>query len=266
VKGDGMGAWRTLRMLVCALVGIYLIAPLVIVLVISFSSASFLRFPPPGYSLRWYTNLMNDPAWLDAIGVSVQVLLPTAFLSTALGTAAAYALVRGNIRGAGLIGAFLLTPMVVPSIITAAGLYMLYRGLGLNGTLPGIVIGHVVVTLPYVVATVGSALRSMDPRLEAAASVLGATPFAAFRRITLPLLAPAVLSSLLFAMVLSFDELIISLFVGSARMRTVPVQMWSNIRGDFDPTVAAIASLCFLVALIALGCEALLRRHRGEKE
>lgn len=261
-----MGIWRALRALVCVLVAIYLLAPLVVVLVISFSSASFLRFPPPGYSWRWYANLLNDPAWMDAVGVSLRVLAPAAFTSTVLGTAAAMALVRGRIPGAGLMGAFLMVPMVVPGIITAAGLYIIYRGLGLNGTLPGMVIGHVIVTLPYVFATVASALRSMDPRLEAAAATLGANPARAFHRVTLPLLAPAVMSALLFAMVLSFDELIISLFVGSARLRTVPVQMWSNIRGDFDPTVAAIASLCFLVALIALGLEALLRRRNGDRE
>jgi putative spermidine/putrescine transport system permease protein len=261
-----MRPWRALRVLVCTLVAIYLLAPLVVVLIISFSSAAFLRFPPPGYSWRWYANLVNDPAWMDAVGVSLRVLVPAALVSTALGTAAAVALVRGRILGASVIGAFLMAPMVVPSIITAAGLYIIYRGLGLNGTLTGMVIGHVIITLPYVFATVASALRSLDPRLEAAAATLGASPVTAFRRITLPLLAPAVLSSLLFAMVLSFDELIISLFVGSARLRTVPVQMWSNIRGDFDPTVAAIASLCFLVALTALALEALLRRRNGDRE
>lgn len=261
-----MGPWRAVRALVCLVVAIYLLAPLVVVLVISFSSASFLRFPPPGYSWRWYVNLLNDPAWIDAVGISLRVMVPTAFASTLLGTAAALALVRGRILGAGVIGALMMTPMVVPSIITAAGLYIVYRGVGLNGTLTGIVIGHVVVTLPYVVATVASALRSLDPRLEAAAATLGANPVRAFVRVTLPLLAPAVLSALLFAMVLSFDELIISLFVGSARLRTVPVQMWSNIRGDFDPTIAAIASVCFLVALLALGLDALLRRRSGEIE
>ncbi len=260
-----MGRWRAVRAVVCAAVAVYLIAPLVIVLVISFSSASFLRFPPPGYSLRWYQNLAHDRAWVDAIVVSVQVMLPTGLLATAMGTAAAYGLVRGGIPGAGLVGAFLMAPIVVPGVISAAGLYIVYRGLGLNGTLTGIVIGHTMLTLPFVVATVGSALRSLDPRLEAAASVAGAPPFTVFRRVTLPLLAPAVLSSLLFAMVLSFDELIVTLFVGSARLRTVPVQMWSNIRGDFDPTIAAVASLCFVVALVALGCEALSARHREER-
>ena len=122
-------------------------------------------------------------------------------------------------------------------------------------------IGHTVLTLPYVVATVSSALRSLDPRLEDAAATLGATPWAGFRRITLPLLAPGVLSGLLFAMVVSFDELIVSLFVSSARVRPVPVLMWSNLRGDFDPTIAAIASLCFLFALAALLLDALFAQR-----
>ena len=265
MRGDGLGGWRALRTVLCAVVAIYLIAPLVIVVVISFSSASFLRFPPPGWSLRWYQNLMQDPAWLDAIGTSLQVMVPSAVLATLMGTGAAYALVRGNIPGAGVIGACLMAPIVVPGVITAAGLYIVYRGFGLNGTLTGIVVGHTILTLPFVVATVGSALRSLDPRLEAAAAIAGAPPLTAFRRVTLPLLAPAVLSGLLFAMVLSFDELIVSLFVGSARVRTVPVQMWSNVRGDFDPTVAAVASLCFLVALAALACEAVTGRHREER-
>ena len=257
-----MTLWRCLRGAVCALVGLYLLAPLLVVLVISFSAGAFLRFPPPGLSLQWYRNLLADPAWLDALAVSLQVLLPTGLIATALGTAAALALVRGRIRGAPLLTAFLLAPLVVPGVITAAGLFLLFRLLGLEGTLTGLVIGHVVLTLPYVLATVGAALRVMDPALERAAAGLGAAPWSAFRRITLPLLAPALASSLLFAMVLSFDELMVALFNGSATLRTVPVQMWSNLRGDFDPTIAAIAALCFLAALLALLAEALLRRHR----
>jgi putative spermidine/putrescine transport system permease protein len=140
-------------------------------------------------------------------------------------------------------------------------LYGVYRGLGLNGTLAGLIVGHTVLTMPYVLATVGSALRVLDPRFEEVAATLGARPAAAFRRITLPLLAPAVLSGMLFAMVVSFDELIVSLFVSTARVRPVAVQMWSNLRGDFDLTIAAIGSLCFAFALLALLADALIRRR-----
>jgi putative spermidine/putrescine transport system permease protein len=263
MKGDGLGFWRGLRGAVCILVALYVLAPLAIVVVVSFSSAPFLQFPPPGLSMRWYDNLFGNPGWIRAIIVSVEVLIPSSILATLLGTASAYALVRGRIPGAGFITAVLMLPVVVPGIIAAAGLFGIYRGLGLNGTILGLVIGHTVLITPYVVATVGASLRMLDARLEDAASTLGARPLAAFRRITLPLLSPAVLSGLLFAMVISFDELIVSLFVSTARTRPVPVQMWSNLRGDFDPTIAAIATLCFGFAVVALLLEMALRRTTG---
>lgn len=260
---DGMQGWRVARGAVCLLVAVFLLAPLAIVVIISFSAAPFLQFPPPGLSLRWYSNLFNDPGWTSSLLVSLEVLVPSAVLATVLGTAASYALVRGSVPGARLMQACLLLPIVVPGIITAAALFGAFRGLGLNGTLTGLIIGHTVLTLPYVVATVTAALRSLDPRLEAAAATMGASPAVAFRRVTLPLLAPGVLSGLLFAMVVSFDELIVSLFVSSARVRPVPVQMWSNLRGDFDPTIAAIATICFLFATAALLLDNLLRRRTG---
>ncbi len=266
MKGDGMGGWRAARATVCTLVGLYLLAPLAIVVIISFSAGEFLRFPPPGLSLRWYDHLFSDPNWTESIGVSFEVMVPAASLATVLGTAAALGLQRGEVPGAALLTGVLMLPIIVPGIITAAALFGVYRGLGLNGTLPGLIAAHTILVLPYVVATVGSALRTLDPRLEAAAATLGAPPWAAFRRVTLPLLAPAVLSGLLFAMVVSFDELIVSLFVSTARLRPVAVQMWSNVRGDFDPTVAAIATLCFVFAFLALGAEGLLRRRTTERK
>lgn len=258
-----MGPWRAVRGLLCLLAALLLLGPLAIVVVVSFSSAPFLQFPPPGLSWRWYGNLATDPAWIDSIIVSLQVLGPSATLATVMGTGAAYALDRGRIPGATLVTGLLMAPIVVPTILVAAGLFGVLRGLGLNGTRTGLVIGHTVLALPYVVATVGAALKGLDPRLEAAAATLGAPPWAAFRRVTLPLLLPGVLSGLLFAMVVSFDELLVSLFVSTARVRPVPAQMWSNVRGDFDPTVAAIATVCFLVAVAALLLDAVLRRRGG---
>lgn len=263
MRGDGLAPWRAGRAAVCILVALYLLAPLAIVVIISFSGAAFLQFPPPSLSLRWYENLFSDPAWGDSFWVSIRMLVPAASLATLLGTAAAYALVRGRVPGARAINAVLMLPILVPSIITAAGLFGIYRGFGLNGTLTGLVIGHVVLTMPYVVATVSSGLRSLDSRLEDAAATLGAPPAAAFRRVTLPLLMPSILSGFLFAAVACFDELIVSLFVSTARTRPISVQMWSNIRGDVDPTIAAIASLTFALALVALTGDVLLRRRSG---
>src|ERR1700722_19955927 len=173
MTGDGMGGWRALRGGICLLVAVYLLAPLAIIVAISFSSAPFLKFPPPGLSLRWYDNLFGNAGWTRSIIISIEVLIPSSLIATLLGTAAAYALIRGRIPGATLITACLMLPVVVPGILTAASLFGIYRGLGLNGTLTGLVVGHTVLITPYVVATVGASLRTLDAGLEDAAATLG---------------------------------------------------------------------------------------------
>ena len=260
-----MTPWRLLRGTLVVMVAVFLLAPLAVVVIISFSSAPFLQFPPPGFSLRWYAVLFSTPAWTNALWVSVQLMVPSSILATVLGTAASLGLVRGRVPGAAFITACLMLPIIVPGMITAAALFGIYRGLGLNGTLTGLIIGHTVLNIPYVVATVSSALRVQDAQLEQAAATLGAPPWATFRHVTLPLIMPAVLSSLLIAMILSFDELIVSLFVSSARVRPVAVQMWSNLLGDFDPTIAAIASVCFLFALLVMVADLALRPGRSPR-
>jgi putative spermidine/putrescine transport system permease protein len=260
-----MTPWRLLRGTLVVMVAVFLLAPLAVVVIISFSSAPFLQFPPPGFSLRWYDQLFSTPAWTNALWVSIQIMVPSSILATVLGTAASLGLVRGRVPGATLITACLMLPIIVPGMITAAALFGIYRGLGLNGTLTGLIIGHTVLLIPYVVATVSTALRVQDVQLEQAAATLGAPPWATFRRITLPLVMPAVMSSLLISMILSFDELIVSLFVSSARVRPVAVQMWSNLLGDFDPTIAAIASVCFLFALLVMAADLALRPGRSPR-
>jgi putative spermidine/putrescine transport system permease protein len=263
VSADGMTPWRLVRGTLVITVAVFLLAPLAVVVIISFSAAPFLQFPPPGFSLRWYDQLFSTPAWMNALWVSVQLMVPSSIAATVLGTAASYGLVRGRVPGATLITACLMLPIIVPGMITAAALFGIYRGLGLNGTLTGLIIGHTVLLIPYVVATVSSALRVQDVQLEQAAATLGAPPWATFRHVTLPLIMPAVMSALLIAMILSFDELIVSLFVSSARVRPVAVQMWSNLLGDFDPTIAAIASVCFLFALLVMVADLALRPGRS---
>ncbi len=252
-----------MRGVLCAVAALALVAPLAVVVLISVSAGRFLRFPPPGLSLQWYRALFSDPGWLDSLGVSAAVLVPAALAATGLGTAATYGLARGGVRAAGVLWGVLLLPLVVPGVVTAAALFGAYARLGLNGTLAGLVLAHVVLTLPYVVATVGAALRTLDPMLEGAAATLGAGPWRAFRRVTLPLLAPAVLGGALFAAVVSFDELIVSLFVSSARVQPVAVRMWGDVLGDFDPVVAAISTVALGLALLGVIGEAVLRRRMG---
>ncbi len=261
-----MTMWTWIRVMVCALVVIYMLVPLAIVLIISFSSAPFLTFPPPGLSLQWYDKFFSDPAWVRSLLVSLQVMVPTAIMATVCGTAAALGLSRSAFRGAALINGILMAPLVVPVIITAAAMFGVFRVWGLYGTLPGLVLAHTILTIPYVLSTVGASVQLVDRRLEDAAANLGARPWTTFRRVTLPLIFPAVLSGLLFSMVISFDELIVSLFISTPTVRPVTVQMWSNIRGDTDPTIAAIATLLFLFSLAALLTEALARRKSGQPD
>lgn len=259
-----MRPWTALRVAVCACVAVYMVLPLVIVVLISFSSAAFLTFPPPGFSLQWYQRIADNPVWLRTLWTSVQVTVPASLIATACGTAAAVALARARLPAASLIAGLVLAPMVVPVIIVAAAIYSVFRPWGLTGTIAGLVLAHALLSLPYVLASVLTALETVDRRLEGAALTLGAPPWAMFRRITLPLILPGVLSGLLFAWVVSFDEVVVSLFISTTEVRPVTVQMWSDVRGDIDPTISAIATLLFLVSLTALGIEHLVRRA-GER-
>jgi putative spermidine/putrescine transport system permease protein len=251
--------WALARAVVCTLIVFYLIAPMVIVLIISFSSAPFLTFPPPGFSLQWYKKLFGHAAWLDALITSVHIMLPTGIIATALGTAAAVGIARGRFPGATIVSGLLMAPVVVPVIITAAAMFGVFRGFGLYGTLTGLILAHTVLTVPYVVTTVLASLQMVDEQLENAALTLGATPWAAFWRVVFPLILPAVMSGFLFAMIISFDELVVSIFISSPTLRPVTVQMWSDIRGDVDPTISAIGTVLFLFSLVVLLAESLLR-------
>ncbi len=257
--------WGGVRGVINALLVVYMLAPLVVILVISFSSALFLTFPPPGFSLQWYEKMFSNPTWTRTLITSVKIMIPAAILATVLGTAAALALskMKGSLGLA--IRAVLMAPIVVPVIITAAAIFGVFRIWGLYGSLSGLIIAHVVLTLPYVLSTVSANLAVFDDGLVSAAKNCGATPWKAFRRVTLPLISPSVLSGMLFAMVISFDELVVSLFLSTPRVRPVTVQMWSNIRGDTDPTIAAIATILFLFSLLALLADGIARRRSGRE-
>jgi putative spermidine/putrescine transport system permease protein len=252
--------WRALRLGLVAATVVFLIAPMLLVLAISFSSASFLTFPPPGWSLRWYESVFTDPAWSETLLNSVQVMVPTALLATALGTAAAIGLVRGDFPGKRAVTGVLMAPLVVPVIVIGAGIYEMFSHLGANGSFLGFVLAHTVIAVPFVISIVSAALNSVSEHYEKAALTLGATPWVAFRRVLLPLIAPSVLSGFLFAMVISFDELVISLFISTPDFKLVTVQMWSDVMGDVNPTIAAVGSLLFVASLLVLLLETLMRR------
>lgn len=250
---------RPLLYSVAAVVGFFLLAPALIVVPMSFSSSAFLEFPPTGFSTRWYANFFHSSMWTNAAVDSVKVALLTVLVATVLGTLTALGLVRGRFPGKALVQALVLSPAIVPLVIVAIGTFLVFTGWRLQGTLTGLVIAHTALALPFVVVSVGTSLRTFDRTVELAAQSLGAGPWRTFWRITFPLILPGVAAGALFAFVTSWDEIVVAIFMTSPFFRTLPVVVWSQVRTEIDPTIAAVASMLIAVTVLALTLILLVR-------
>lgn len=240
----------------------FLCFPALIVVPMSFSSANSLEFPPPGLSLRWYASFFGDPSWLAAMGTSLLVAILSSGLALVLGGIAAYGLVRGSFRGRGFLEGNFMAPMILPHIITAVALYIFFARIGLLGTLPGLILGHTILAVPYVVLVMSVAIRAFDIRIEQVAYSLGATPFVMFRRILLPNLLPSVAAAWIFAFVISFDEVTITVFL-SGVYETVPERMFNELMEQVNPTITAIATILIAFSIVSVGSLALLMHRAG---
>lgn len=239
---------------------VYLLLPVLIVIPMSFSSSRYLTFPPPGWSLEWYQKFFSDPVWTNAIVTSFKLGLSTAVVATAVGTAAGYGIVRGTFPAKRLLTAFLLSPLIIPVIVSAISLYGFYVYLGIAGSFVGVLAAHVVLAIPLVVISVAASLQRFDPVFERASLSLGAGPLRTFWRVTLPNIAPGVLSGALFAFITSFDELVIVMFVGGRTM-TLPRKIWDDLVVLIEPTQAAASTALIVVSTAALALWALLQRR-----
>jgi putative spermidine/putrescine transport system permease protein len=245
----------------------FLIAPLIVIVPLSFNAEPYFTFTskmmslnPDGFSLRWYQDILNNPQWLEAIGNSVVIALASTALATVLGTLAAIGLARSNMPFRDFIMALLISPLVVPIVIAAAGMYFFYSSVGLSQTHLGIILAHTSLGVPFVVITMTATLSGFDRNLSRAALSLGADPITAFFRVTLPLIAPGMISGALFAFAASFDEVVTVLFLGGPDQRTIPRQMWSGIREQISPTILAVATLLILFSSLLLLVVEMLRR------
>ena len=251
---------------VLATIGVLVLAflclPALIVIPMSFSSANSLEFPPPGFSLRWYESFLGDPRWLTALENSAFIALVSSSIALLLGSLAAYGLVRGTFRGRAVIEGVFIAPLVVPSVIIAVALYIFFARIGLLGTLPGLIIGHTVLGAPYVVLVMSVAIRSFDHRIEQVALSLGASNTTMFRRVLLPNLLPSVFAAWIFALIASFDEVIVTHFI-AGRYDTVPKRMFNELVLQVNPTITAIATLLIALSVIAIGIIVLLLRRGG---
>lgn len=246
------------------LVVLFLIAPTLIVMPMGFTDSSFLSFPPPGFSLRWFETYFSSPLWLGATIRSFIVAFGTACLATLLGSFAALSLARSTGRwGAALFGLFL-APMIVPRIVVALGLFYLFAQLGLVATDAGMILGHTVLALPFVFITVAAVLKGYDWRLDQAAATLGASQRRILLEITVPLLRGGLVAAFLFAFITSFDDLTVALFVSGGVTVTLPKQMWDDMILQLNPTLAAVSTVVFvLVTTLLIVAEWMRRRGAG---
>jgi putative spermidine/putrescine transport system permease protein len=243
------------------LVLLFLIAPILAIMPLSFNSEMFFTYPMPGFSLRWYDDFFTNDRWQSALRLSLVLAFFTTVLATTLGTLAALGLARGTLPWRAGIMAVLISPMVVPIIISAIGMFFFYAKMNLLGTLPGLVLAHTALATPFVVITVTATLSSFDRTLMRAGESLGASPATVFFKVVLPLILPGMISGALFAFVTSFDEVIAVIFIAGPEQRTLPRQMFSGIRELISPTITAAASVLIVISTLLLLTVELLRRR-----
>jgi putative spermidine/putrescine transport system permease protein len=256
--------WREPAYLTLAIFGLvvvfFLFAPMLIVIPMSVSDTPTIQFPPQGFTLRWYGNVFSDDQWSKALLNSLVVATATAIVASVFGTLAALGIRRSRFRGRKAIVVLLLSPLAVPLVIIAIGMYFVYVRWKVTGSAFGLILADVCLTVPFVLINVLASLTTLDRNLELAAMNLGASRWKTFRHVTLPIILPGVLAGGLFAFIQSWDEVVISLFLTTATFRTLPVQMWGQVRTQVDPTIAAVATTLFVVTTAVL---LLIVRVRG---
>jgi putative spermidine/putrescine transport system permease protein len=256
---------------ICACVFLFLITPILIIIPLSFNvepyftfTTGMLSFDPDAYSLRWYKDFINNTQWTHSVKNSFIIAIASTILATVLGTLAALGLSKPHMPYRTLVMGMLISPMIVPLIISAAGMYFFYSNIGLAQTFLGIILAHTALGTPFVVITVTATLVGFDHSLSRASANLGAGPTTTFFKVIMPLILPGVISGALFAFITSFDEVVVVLFLAGFDQRTIPRQMWSGIREQISPTILAVATILVMISISLLTTLELLRR-RGER-
>jgi len=255
----GQRLWRLAFLAVCTLVFAFLVVPIITIIPISFSAGSLLNYPLPGVSMRWFEVVFTPYPWMASLQNSMVIAIATTVLATVLGTLAAYGLTSAEFRFKGLIMGLLLSPMMVPLVITALAVYFAFARVGLIGTFAGMILAHTVLAVPFVVITVTATLQGFDRNLVRAAQSLGASPVTAFFSVTLPMIMPGVVSGAVFAFVTSFDEIVVALFVAGPGQFTLPRQLFAGLRDNLDPSIVAVATLLVVVSVALMAVVELLR-------
>ena len=264
----GQVLWHYTFRVICGAILVFLITPIIVVMPLSFNAEDFftftpemLRFDPAGYSLKHYEDFFTNSDWQGALANSVKIAPVATLLSVSFGTLAAIGLSQAHVPFRRAIMAILISPMIVPLIISAAGMYFFYSRIGLQGTYIGVVLAHAALGIPFVIITVTATLVGFDNSLTRAAANMGANPVTTFFRVQMPLILPGVISGGLFAFITSFDEVVVVLFVGSAGQKTLPWQMFTGLREQISPTILAVATILVIISIGLLTVVELLRRR-----
>ena len=261
-------AWHYAFRTICALIFFFLIFPIITIIPLSFNAENFFTFTPAmlaldpeGYSTKHYMDFFTNPDWQQALRNSFIIAPAATLIATVLGTLAAIGLSQNHVPFRSTIMAILISPMIVPLIISAAGMYFFYSRIGLQGTYWGVVLAHAALGTPFVIITVTATLVGFDQSLVRASASMGAGPVRTFFKVQMPLILPGVVSGALFAFITSFDEVVVVLFLGSAGQKTLPWQMFTGLREQISPTILAVASIMVLLSIILLSVLELLRRR-----
>ena len=263
---DRLGYLRWFLLAIGGLTGIFLLLPFIFIVALSFGDSQWLIFPPPGLTFEWYRQLFADPGWLDSLFTSAKLAGIVTVLSVLIGFFASLGLTRGKFRGRATLQALFLTPMVLPVVVIAVSLYAFSLRVGLNGTMTGFVIGHLIVALPFSIVTISNSLASFDIALEDAALVCGASPIQVKLRVTVPAVRLGIFAAAIFSFLASWDEVVISIFMSSPTLQTFPVRIWATLRQDLTPVVAAASSVLVLLTLILMSAVAIFRRFRSVQQ
>ncbi len=265
----GQRVWHWTFRILCGLIFFYLIAPILVIIPLSFNAQNFftftpemLRLDPAGYSTKHYVDFFTNVDWQVPLWNSLKIAPVATLIAVALGTLAAVGLSQSHVPFKRAITAILISPMIVPLIISAAGMYFFYSRIGLQGTYWGVVLAHAALGIPFVIITVTATLVGFDRSLTRAAASLGAGPLTTFRKVQMPLILPGVVAGGLFAFITSFDEVVVVMFMGAAGQKTLPWQMFTGLREQISPTILAAATVLIAISVVLLvTLEGLRRRN-----
>lgn len=247
-----LGALRYVLVAFAILVLLFLILPILFIAALSFGSSQWLIFPPPSWTFKWYGELFADPRWFFSALTSLKIAVIVTILSVVLGFLTALGLSRGDFAGKRALRALFLTPMILPVIVLAVALYAMFLKLGLAGTTVGFVIAHLLIALPFSILSIGGALDGFDRSIEDAAILCGASPWEARLRITVPAISHGLFAAAIFSFLASWDEVVLAIFMSSPTLQTLPVKIWTTLRQDLTPVVAAVSTILMVFTLVLM--------------